>query len=174
MSEEKENGEAEGKAKGQTKRSKHGHLLLAPAPPTHCRADGPTWSLQSSTQAHANAGGGRAIRTGHRVRAGYLYVTCPCLCALSASPRREARRAAERAAEREEEKFYSDKIKIDYKASEGKLVNIPYKGRLEDTLLDLLGGVRSTCTYIGAKKIKDISKCTTFVCVNNQLNNYFN
>ena len=58
--------------------------------------------------------------------------------------------------------------------SEGKLVNITYKGRLEDTLLDLLGGVRSTCTYIGAKKIKDISKCTTFVCVNNQLNNYFN
>ena len=69
------------------------------------------------------------------------------------------------------QKFYSDKIKIDYKASEGKLVNIPYKGPLEDTLLDLLGGVRSTCTYIGAKKIKDISKCTTFVCVNNQLNN---
>ena len=72
------------------------------------------------------------------------------------------------------EKYYSNNIKIDYKASEGKLVNIPYKGRLEDTLLDLLGGVRSTCTYIGAKKIKDISKCTTFVCVNNQLNNYFN
>ena len=72
------------------------------------------------------------------------------------------------------EKYYSDNIKIDYKASEGKLVNISYKGALEDTLLDLLGGVRSTCTYIGAKKIKDISKCTTFVCVNNQLNNYFN
>ena len=71
------------------------------------------------------------------------------------------------------EKYYSDNMKIDYKASEGKLVKITYKGRLEDTLLDLLGGVRSTCTYIGAKKIKDISKCTTFVCVNNQLNNYF-
>jgi len=72
------------------------------------------------------------------------------------------------------EKYYSENMKIDYKASEGKLVNITYKGPLEDTLLDLLGGVRSTCTYIGAKKIKDISKCTTFVCVNNQLNNYFN
>jgi GMP reductase len=72
------------------------------------------------------------------------------------------------------EKYYSDNMEIDYKASEGKLVNIPYKGALEDTLLELLGGVRSTCTYIGAKKIKDISKCTTFVCVNNQLNNYFN
>ena len=54
------------------------------------------------------------------------------------------------------EKYYSDKKGKDYKASEGKLVKIPYKGALEDTLLDLLGGVRSTCTYIGAKKIKDI------------------
>jgi len=71
------------------------------------------------------------------------------------------------------DKYYSDKKGKDYKASEGKLVKIPYKGALEDTLLDLLGGVRSTCTYIGAKKIKDISKCTTFVCVNNQLNNVF-
>ena len=71
------------------------------------------------------------------------------------------------------DKYYSNKKGKDYKASEGKLVKIPYKGALEDTLLDLLGGVRSTCTYIGAKKIKDISKCTTFVCVNNQLNNVF-
>ena len=45
---------------------------------------------------------------------------------------------------------------------------------LDETVRDILGGVRSTCTYIGAKKIKDISKCTTFVCVNNQLNNIFN
>jgi len=71
------------------------------------------------------------------------------------------------------EKFYSNNKGKDYKASEGKHVTIPYKGALENTLLDLLGGIRSTCTYIGAKKIKDISKCTTFVCVNNQLNNIF-
>jgi len=71
------------------------------------------------------------------------------------------------------EKYYSDNKGKDYKASEGKLVSIPYKGALENTLLDLLGGVRSTCTYIGAKKIKDISKCTTFVCVNHQINNIF-
>jgi len=71
------------------------------------------------------------------------------------------------------EKYYSDNKRKDYKASEGKLVSIPYKGTLENTLLDLLGGVRSTCTYIGAKKIKDISKCTTFVCVNHQINNIY-
>ena len=71
------------------------------------------------------------------------------------------------------DKFYSNNKGKDYKASEGKHVTIPYKGALENTLLDLLGGVRSTCTYIGAKKIKDISKCTTFVCVNNQLNNVY-
>ena len=71
-------------------------------------------------------------------------------------------------------KYYSNNMGKEYKASEGKLVKITYKGAIENTLLDLLGGVRSTCTYIGAKKIKDISKCTTFVCVNNQLNNVFN
>ena len=71
------------------------------------------------------------------------------------------------------DKFYSNNKGKDYKACEGKHVTIPYKGALENTLLDLLGGIRSTCTYIGAKKIKDISKCTTFVCVNNQLNNIF-
>tara|TARA_Y100001970_G_C14146639_1_gene810230 strand:+ start:437 stop:1471 length:1035 start_codon:yes stop_codon:yes gene_type:complete len=71
-------------------------------------------------------------------------------------------------------KYYTKNMGKDYKASEGKLVQIPYKGPIENTLLDLLGGVRSTCTYIGAKKIKDISKCTTFVCVNNQLNNIYN
>ena len=71
------------------------------------------------------------------------------------------------------DKFYSNNKGKDYKASEGKHVTIPYKGALENTLLDLLGGIRSTCTYIGAKKIKDISKCTTFICVNNQLNNVF-
>ena len=71
------------------------------------------------------------------------------------------------------DKFYSNNKGKDYKACEGKHVTIPYKGALENTLLDLLGGIRSTCTYIGAKKIKDISKCTTFICVNNQLNNVF-
>ena len=51
----------------------------------------------------------------------------------------------------------------DYRASEGKEVEIIYKGNVKNTLQDLLGSVRSTCTYIGAKRLKDIPKCTTFV-----------
>jgi GMP reductase len=51
----------------------------------------------------------------------------------------------------------------DYRASEGKEVEINYKGNIKNTLQDLLGSIRSTCTYIGAKRLKDIPKCTTFV-----------
>jgi GMP reductase len=40
---------------------------------------------------------------------------------------------------------------------------VPYKGEVADTIQDLLGGIRSTCTYVGAKRLKDISKCTTFI-----------
>lgn len=68
-------------------------------------------------------------------------------------------------------KFYGKKN--NYRASEGKVVEVPYKGVLKDTIEDYLGGVRSTCTYIGAKTIKNMSKCTTFVIVNQQLNNVF-
>ncbi len=57
-----------------------------------------------------------------------------------------------------------------YRSSEGRVVKIKYKGPLENTVLDYLGGLRSACTYINAKCIKYISKCTTFVRVNNQLN----
>ena len=61
-----------------------------------------------------------------------------------------------------------------YRGAEGKLVSIPYKGEVEATLTEVLGGVRSTCTYIGAKRIKDMPKCSTFVRVNNQVNQVFN
>lgn len=57
-----------------------------------------------------------------------------------------------------------------YRSSEGRVVKVPYKGSLEDTVLDYLGGLRSCCTYINAKCIKHIPKCTTFVRVRNQLN----
>ena len=57
-----------------------------------------------------------------------------------------------------------------YRASEGRELLIPCKGRLDDTVQDYLGGVRSTCTYIGAKEIKDMPKCTTFGLVTQQLN----
>jgi GMP reductase len=62
----------------------------------------------------------------------------------------------------------------DYRASEGKSVDIPYRGPVEPTLMDILGGVRSTCTYVGAKSLKELSKRTTFIRVNAQINDIFN
>lgn len=60
-----------------------------------------------------------------------------------------------------------------YRSSEGRTVEIPYKGPVEATILDILGGIRSTCTYVGANELKHLSKCTTFVRVNKQFNNVF-
>lgn len=60
-----------------------------------------------------------------------------------------------------------------YRASEGKDVLVPYKGRVEDTLQDILGGVRSACTYVGARRLKELSKRTTFIRVTQQLNEVF-
>ena len=48
---------------------------------------------------------------------------------------------------------------------------IPYKGKLDDIVCDYLGGIRSTCTYIGATKLEDMEKCTTFGIAYQQLNN---
>lgn len=61
-----------------------------------------------------------------------------------------------------------------YRSSEGKTVKVAYRGKVEDTILNIQGGIRSTMTYIGAKKIKDIPKCSTFCCVNRQLNTIYN
>lgn len=61
----------------------------------------------------------------------------------------------------------------DYRASEGKSVKIPYKGGVENTVKDILGGVRSTCTYVGAAKLKELSKRTTFIRVAEQENRIF-
>ena len=61
----------------------------------------------------------------------------------------------------------------DYRSSEGRTVKIPYKGQVSNTVQDILGGIRSACTYAGAKKLKDLSKCTTFIRVNNQYNKIF-
>ena len=61
----------------------------------------------------------------------------------------------------------------DYRSSEGRTVRLPYKGAVKDTVQDILGGIRSSCTYAGARKLKDLSKCTTFVRVNNQYNKIF-
>ena len=60
-----------------------------------------------------------------------------------------------------------------YRSSEGRTVEVPYKGPIENTVKDILGGLRSACTYVGASELKHLSKCTTFVRVNNQFNNVF-
>ncbi len=60
-----------------------------------------------------------------------------------------------------------------YRSSEGRELTIPYKGDLNNTVLDYLGGIRSTCTYIGATSVKNMGKCTTFVRVTRQLNKHF-
>jgi GMP reductase len=69
------------------------------------------------------------------------------------------------------EKHYGAMAK--YRSSEGRQIRIKYKGALQDTVLDYLGGLRSTCTYINASTIKQMAKCTTFVQVSQQLNTIF-
>ena len=61
----------------------------------------------------------------------------------------------------------------DYRASEGKTVEVLYKGQVEDTLQDILGGLRSTCTYVGASRLKELTKRTTFIRVNEQENRVY-
>jgi len=58
----------------------------------------------------------------------------------------------------------------DYRSSEGREVLVPYRGEVSRTVQDLLGGIRSTCTYAGAVKLKQLSKCTTFVRCTQQFN----
>ncbi len=60
-----------------------------------------------------------------------------------------------------------------YRSSEGKTVKVPYKGSVENTALDILGGLRSACTYVGARRLKELSKRTTFIRVQRQLNNVY-
>jgi len=57
-----------------------------------------------------------------------------------------------------------------YRSSEGREVLVPYRGEVARTVQDLLGGIRSTCTYAGAMKLKQLSKCTTFVRCTQQFN----
>lgn len=69
-------------------------------------------------------------------------------------------------------KKYSGGV-AEYRASEGKTVKTPYKGPVSNTIQDILGGVRSTCTYVGALKLKELTKRTTFIRVQEQLNDMF-
>ena len=68
-------------------------------------------------------------------------------------------------------KYYGEKKT--HRASEGKKVQVPYKGNVADTIEEILGGLRSSCNYAGARTLKALPKCTTFVKVNRQLNEVF-
>ena len=61
----------------------------------------------------------------------------------------------------------------EYRGEEGKTVTVPYRGPVRDTANDILGGIRSACTYVGAKRLKDLTKCTPFVRVNNTHNRIY-
>ena len=61
----------------------------------------------------------------------------------------------------------------DYRSSEGREALVPYRGKIANTMQDILGGIRSTCTYVGANRLKNISKCATFILVNNQYNGVY-
>ncbi|MCG3865603.1 MULTISPECIES: GMP reductase [unclassified Photobacterium] len=60
-----------------------------------------------------------------------------------------------------------------YRAAEGKTVLLPYRGPVENTIQDIMGGVRSTCTYVGAAQLKELTKRTTFIRVQEQENNVY-
>ena len=60
-----------------------------------------------------------------------------------------------------------------YRSSEGRIVRVKYRGKIKDTISNILGGIRSSCTYVGAPSLKQLSKCTTFVRVSNQFNDTF-
>ena len=61
----------------------------------------------------------------------------------------------------------------EYRASEGKTVEVPYRGPVAATVKDILGGVRSSCTYVGASALKELTKRTTFIRVQEQENKTF-
>jgi len=61
----------------------------------------------------------------------------------------------------------------DYRSSEGKTVKVPYRGSIDETVRDILGGMRSACTYMGAATLKELPKRTTFVRCTQQLNPVF-
>jgi len=61
----------------------------------------------------------------------------------------------------------------EYRASEGKTVEVPYRGPVAETVKDILGGIRSACTYVGASALKELTKRTTFIRVQEQENRTF-
>lgn len=72
----------------------------------------------------------------------------------------------------EAQAIFHDRIET-YRASEGKSVNVEPRGPLSSIIQQILGGLRSACTYVGARELKHLPKCTTFVRVNRQRNMIF-
>ena len=67
--------------------------------------------------------------------------------------------------------YYGDLA--EHRAPEGKKVRLRYKGELDKTVQSILGGMRSACSYVGAKKLKDLPKSTTFIRVTQTTNEIF-
>jgi len=65
------------------------------------------------------------------------------------------------------------KRKDGYRGNEGRWISLPYRGPVEPTVEDIIGGVRSAATYIGARRLKDMPKCATFVRVENNINRVY-
>lgn len=61
----------------------------------------------------------------------------------------------------------------EYRSSEGKTVKVPYRGPIDETIRDILGGIRSACTYVGAHELREFAKRMTFIRVTQQLNTIF-
>ena len=61
----------------------------------------------------------------------------------------------------------------EYRGVEGKTVEVEYRGPVDKTIVDILSGIRSACTYIGAEKLKSLSKCATFIRVNDTHNRVY-
>ena len=65
------------------------------------------------------------------------------------------------------------KRKDGYRGNEGRHIKLPHRGPVQPTVEDILGGVRSACTYIGARRLKDMPKCASFVTVHNNINKVY-
>jgi GMP reductase len=65
------------------------------------------------------------------------------------------------------------KRKDGYRGNEGRWIGLPHRGAVKNTVEDILGGVRSAATYIGARRLKDMPKCATFVRVENNINKVY-
>ena len=70
-----------------------------------------------------------------------------------------------------QERYYGDLA--EHRAPEGKKVRLKYKGEIDSTVQSILGGIRSACSYVGAKTLKDLPKSTTFIRVTQTTNEIF-